>query len=142
MGMVQEEGEIFFFYRPKVERERAVSMDDVQRMYMVLNPDRSASRDHQIEIKQFHLSGKEGTMESSDDESGDGGKSSDSLARSDSKESTRRSKREDQEPTGSEGGGSKEASVDAERGSSQARPTLGREGGGYGEEVLITDLTN
>ncbi|KAK3411222.1 hypothetical protein EUGRSUZ_J03193 [Eucalyptus grandis] len=36
---IQERGEIFFFHRPKVEREAAHSADDVQRLYMVLRPE-------------------------------------------------------------------------------------------------------
>ena len=35
---VQERGDIFFFYRPKVEREEAHDPDDVQRLYIVLRP--------------------------------------------------------------------------------------------------------
>lgn len=35
---VQERGEIFFFYRPKVEKEEAHSQEDVQRFYLVLRP--------------------------------------------------------------------------------------------------------
>ncbi|KAF3955543.1 hypothetical protein CMV_019246 [Castanea mollissima] len=31
--VIQERGEIFFFYRPKVDKEEAHSADDVQRLY-------------------------------------------------------------------------------------------------------------
>ncbi len=34
-----ERGDIFFFYRPKVEEEDPDSLSDVQRMYMVLKPE-------------------------------------------------------------------------------------------------------
>ncbi|XP_056685462.1 uncharacterized protein [Spinacia oleracea] len=54
---IQERGEIFFFYRPKVNREEAHSADDVQRMYIVLRPE---SGERQIEEKQTPDSGKEG----------------------------------------------------------------------------------
>uniref|UniRef100_A0ACD5TCJ8 Uncharacterized protein n=1 Tax=Avena sativa TaxID=4498 RepID=A0ACD5TCJ8_AVESA len=36
---IQEKGEVFFFYRPKVDKEEAHSPDDVQRMYVVLRPE-------------------------------------------------------------------------------------------------------
>lgn len=35
---IEEKGEIYFFYRPKVEKEEAHSSDDVQQMYIVLRP--------------------------------------------------------------------------------------------------------
>ncbi|GJP54337.1 hypothetical protein CLOM_g13438 [Closterium sp. NIES-68] len=35
---VLERGDIFFFYRPKVNREEAHSVDEVQRFYMLLRP--------------------------------------------------------------------------------------------------------
>ncbi|PWA94782.1 hypothetical protein CTI12_AA056190 [Artemisia annua] len=46
---IQEKGEIYFFYRPKVEKEEAHSYDDVQRMYIVLRPE---SGEKSIEVKQ------------------------------------------------------------------------------------------
>ncbi|XP_021720280.1 uncharacterized protein LOC110687938 [Chenopodium quinoa] len=55
---IQERGEIFFFYRPKVNREEAHSVDDVQRMYIVLRPE---SGERTVEEKQAPDSGKEGT---------------------------------------------------------------------------------
>ncbi|KMS97123.1 hypothetical protein BVRB_7g177890 [Beta vulgaris subsp. vulgaris] len=54
---IQERGEIFFFYRPKVNREEAHSADDVQRMYIVLRPE---SGERPVEEKQAPDSGKEG----------------------------------------------------------------------------------
>ncbi|KAL2479195.1 hypothetical protein Fot_48209 [Forsythia ovata] len=36
---IQERGEIFFFYRPKVEREEAHGPQEVQRLYIVLRPE-------------------------------------------------------------------------------------------------------
>lgn len=35
---VQERGDIFFFYRPKVDKEEAHGAGDVQRLYLVLRP--------------------------------------------------------------------------------------------------------
>jgi hypothetical protein len=55
---VQEKGEVFFFYRPKVDKEEAHSPDDVQRMYVVLRPESVPERD--VEEKQAPDSGKEG----------------------------------------------------------------------------------
>lgn len=49
MGILQEEGEIFFFYRPKVGKEEAHSADDVQRLYLVLRPE---SGERSVEEKQ------------------------------------------------------------------------------------------
>jgi len=36
--MIQEKGHIYFFYRPKVEHKEAKSLDDVQRLEIVLTP--------------------------------------------------------------------------------------------------------
>lgn len=36
---MQEKGEIFFFYRPKVGKEEAQGAEDVQRFYLLLRPD-------------------------------------------------------------------------------------------------------
>ncbi|XP_060204724.1 uncharacterized protein LOC132632699 [Lycium barbarum] len=54
---VQERGEIFFFYRPKVGKQEAHNPNDVQRLYIVLRPE---SGEHSIEVKQDPHSGKEG----------------------------------------------------------------------------------
>ncbi|OVA19291.1 hypothetical protein BVC80_521g97 [Macleaya cordata] len=54
---IQERGEIFFFYRPKVNKEEAHSPDDVQRLYIVLRPE---SGENPVEEKQSSDSGKEG----------------------------------------------------------------------------------
>ncbi|KAF5198606.1 F17F16.3 protein, partial [Thalictrum thalictroides] len=54
---IQERGEIYFFYRPKVDKEEAHSADDVQKLYIVLRPE---SGDTCIEQKQAPDSGKEG----------------------------------------------------------------------------------
>ncbi|KAL9247210.1 hypothetical protein vseg_020665 [Gypsophila vaccaria] len=54
---IQERGEIFFFYRPKVNREEAHCADDVQRLYIVLRPE---SGENPVEQKQSPDSGKEG----------------------------------------------------------------------------------
>nr|POF11940.1 receptor likey region, transmembrane domain- and ring domain-containing protein 2 [Quercus suber] len=52
---IQERGEIFFFYRPKVDKEEAHSADDVQRLYIVLRPE---SGEQTVEEKQDSDSGK------------------------------------------------------------------------------------
>lgn len=39
MSRVLERGDIFFLYRPRVEQERVEDLDDVQRFFLVLNPD-------------------------------------------------------------------------------------------------------
>ena len=49
---------MFFFYRPKVDKEEAHSPDDVQRMYVVLRPESGPGR--AVEEKQAPDSGKEG----------------------------------------------------------------------------------
>lgn len=54
---IVERGEIFFFYRPKVEREEAHTPDDVQRLYIVLRPE--SGEKSNIEEKQDPHSGKE-----------------------------------------------------------------------------------
>ncbi|KAK3430942.1 hypothetical protein EUGRSUZ_E02145 [Eucalyptus grandis] len=61
---IQERGEIFFFYRPKVEREAAHGADDVQRLYIVLRPE---SGERPVEEKQDPHSGKEGSDPNSSD---------------------------------------------------------------------------
>lgn len=45
----QERGEIFFFYRPKVNKEEAHSADDVQRLYIIMRPE---SGERAVEEKQ------------------------------------------------------------------------------------------
>uniref|UniRef100_J3L9I0 Uncharacterized protein n=1 Tax=Oryza brachyantha TaxID=4533 RepID=J3L9I0_ORYBR len=55
---IQEKGEIFFFYRPKVGKHEARSPDDVQRMYVVLRPE-AAADGRAVEEKQAPDSGKE-----------------------------------------------------------------------------------
>ncbi|WCJ37179.1 hypothetical protein M5689_018332 [Euphorbia peplus] len=54
---IQERGEIFFFYRPKVGKEEVRGPQDVQRLYVVLRPE---SGEHPLEQKQDPHSGKEG----------------------------------------------------------------------------------
>ncbi|XP_062109571.1 uncharacterized protein LOC133821079 [Humulus lupulus] len=60
---IQERGEIFFFYRPKVNKEEVHSPDEVQRLYIVLRPE---SGERSVEEKQDPLSGKEGSMHKSE----------------------------------------------------------------------------
>lgn len=59
---MQEGGEIFFFYRPKVEKEEVHSPDDVQRLCFVLRPD---SGERAVEEKQEPNSGKQGSQKGS-----------------------------------------------------------------------------
>ncbi|GAA0157189.1 hypothetical protein LIER_43396 [Lithospermum erythrorhizon] len=54
---IQERGEIFFFYRPKVEKEEAHNPDEVQKLYIVLRPE---SGEKTVQVKQDSHSGKEG----------------------------------------------------------------------------------
>ncbi|CAK7339801.1 unnamed protein product [Dovyalis caffra] len=54
---ILERGEIFFFYRPKVDKEEVHSPDDVQRLYLVLRPE---SGERAVEVKQDTHSGKQG----------------------------------------------------------------------------------
>lgn len=65
---IQERGEIFFFYRPKVGKEEAHSADDVQRLYIVLRPE---SGERQVEEKQSPDSGKEGSKKRQKTDSGE-----------------------------------------------------------------------
>jgi len=65
---VQEKGEIFFFYRPKVDKDEARGPDDVQRMYIVLRPESAA-----VEEKQAPDSGKEGRKHRRHQGDGNGG---------------------------------------------------------------------
>ncbi|XP_004303792.1 PREDICTED: uncharacterized protein LOC101306358 [Fragaria vesca subsp. vesca] len=67
---IQERGEIFFFYRPKVNKEEAHSPDDVQRLYVVLRPE---SGERSIEEKQDADSGKEGAKRKGSDIGDEGG---------------------------------------------------------------------
>ncbi|KAJ1266434.1 hypothetical protein BS78_08G150900 [Paspalum vaginatum] len=61
---IQEKGEVFFFYRPKVDKEAARGPDDVQRMYVVLRPE---SGERAVEEKQAPESGKEGKKKKHED---------------------------------------------------------------------------
>ncbi|KAF2590153.1 hypothetical protein F2Q70_00040133 [Brassica cretica] len=62
---IQERGEIFFFYRPKVNKEEAHSVDDVQRLCIVMRPE---SGENPVEEKQDPLSGKEGSGDEDEDD--------------------------------------------------------------------------
>ncbi|TXG69614.1 hypothetical protein EZV62_004549 [Acer yangbiense] len=64
---IQERGEIFFFYRPKVGKEEAHSAEDVQRLYLVLRPE---SGERSVEEKQHPESGKEGLKTGKSDSQG------------------------------------------------------------------------
>ncbi|CAA6671185.1 unnamed protein product [Spirodela intermedia] len=109
---IQEKGDIFFFYRPKVDREEAHEPDDVQRLYIVLRPQ---SGERAVEEKQTGGSGKEG---GSKEQEGGGS----------------RKEQEDEGGKEQEGGGGGERIVEAteERGS---------EGGRGSEKVNIEEET-
>lgn len=69
---IQEKGEIFFFYRPKVDKDEVHSPDDVQRMYIVLRPE-STGGGRAVEEKQAPDSGKEGRKRHQQGDGGQGG---------------------------------------------------------------------
>ncbi|CAL9102825.1 unnamed protein product, partial [Musa textilis] len=62
---IQERGEVFFFYRPRVDEEEAHGASDVQRMYVVLWPE---SFERSAKEKQSPDSGKESKTSPKDDE--------------------------------------------------------------------------
>lgn len=64
---IQERGEIFFFYRPKVDKEEVHGPDDIQRLYIVMRPE---SGERPVEEKQDPHSGKEGQKASKKDGNG------------------------------------------------------------------------
>ncbi|KAK7325348.1 hypothetical protein VNO77_29510 [Canavalia gladiata] len=54
---IQERGEIFFFYRPKVSKEEAHGVDEVQRLYIIMRPE---SGERAVEEKQELDEGNQG----------------------------------------------------------------------------------
>jgi hypothetical protein len=44
-GTVLEQGDIFFFYRPKVRSNKVESIEDVRRFFMVLAPESKNKKD-------------------------------------------------------------------------------------------------
>lgn len=96
---IQEKGEIFFFYRPRVNKDEAHSADDVQRLYIVLCPE---SGERPLEEKQDPESGKEGKKisEEKEEENND-------------KETKKAEKVKGKNELGSEGGhGSEEVNIE------------------------------
>ncbi|KAI0511016.1 hypothetical protein KFK09_011634 [Dendrobium nobile] len=67
---IQERGDIFFFYRPKIGKMEAHGADDVQKMYIVLRPE---SGERPLEEKQSPDSGKEGKKRSKENKENDNG---------------------------------------------------------------------
>ncbi|XP_028555156.1 uncharacterized protein LOC110105338 isoform X2 [Dendrobium catenatum] len=67
---IQERGDIFFFYRPKIGKMEAHGADDVQKMYIVLRPE---SGERPLEEKQSPDSGKEGKTRSKENKENDNG---------------------------------------------------------------------
>ncbi|XP_058113497.1 uncharacterized protein LOC131256598 [Magnolia sinica] len=73
---ILERGEIFFFYRPKVDKEEAHGVDDVQRLYIVL---RAESGERTVEEKQSSNSGKKGASQSVNKGADEGGHGSEEV---------------------------------------------------------------
>ena len=44
-SVILEQGDIFFFYRPKVRSEKVQSIEDVRRFFMVLAPESKDKKD-------------------------------------------------------------------------------------------------
>ncbi|XP_020578796.1 uncharacterized protein LOC110023638 [Phalaenopsis equestris] len=65
---IQERGDIFFFYRPKIAKEEAHGVDDVQKMYIILRPE---SGERTFEEKQSPDSGKEGKKRTEEEKEND-----------------------------------------------------------------------
>ncbi|KAK8919202.1 hypothetical protein KSP39_PZI021072 [Platanthera zijinensis] len=63
---IQERGEIFFFYRPKIGEEEVHGTEDVQRLYIILRPE---SGERTVEEKQSPDSWKEGQKRSKEKKS-------------------------------------------------------------------------
>ncbi|XP_022956009.1 uncharacterized protein LOC111457833 isoform X1 [Cucurbita moschata] len=57
---IQERGEIFFFYRPKVGKQQVHGPDDVQRLYIILRPE---SGERAVEEKQLPNASSRRTQE-------------------------------------------------------------------------------
>ncbi|MDR4510755.1 MAG: hypothetical protein MRJ93_03510 [Nitrososphaeraceae archaeon] len=45
-----ERGDIFFFYRPKIDKKRVTKLDDVQRFYMITVPDNNKKKDNDYRL--------------------------------------------------------------------------------------------
>jgi hypothetical protein len=52
-GVVREHGDIFFFYRPRIDVEELRSLEDIQRFFFVLQPDRGLTREIVIGTKRL-----------------------------------------------------------------------------------------
>ena len=54
-GRILEQGDVFFFYRPRVDRNRMRGLEDVQRFYLVLRPARRRPRIRVLTIGRKRL---------------------------------------------------------------------------------------
>src|SRR2546423_12930116 len=53
-----EHGDLFFFYRPKVDSEEVKGLGDVQRFYMVTSPEKSGKAGPNKDIHRLFLLGQ------------------------------------------------------------------------------------
>lgn len=60
---VIESGDLFFFYRPKVGSDVVEDLDDIQRFYMVLNPDDNKKKKNGKGMYRFFLLGRKKTSD-------------------------------------------------------------------------------
>lgn len=52
---VIESGDIFFFYRPKVDSNEVKDIDDVQRFYMITSRETGSKNNHKNKVKNYRL---------------------------------------------------------------------------------------
>ncbi|MDN5846245.1 MAG: hypothetical protein L0H53_08235 [Candidatus Nitrosocosmicus sp.] len=53
-----EIGDIFFFYRPKVDSKKVENLDDVQRFYMILASENRAQKESKRNLYRLFLLGR------------------------------------------------------------------------------------
>jgi len=134
---IQERGEIFFFYRPKVNKEEAHSPDDVQRMYIVLRPESGEKRE---EEKQSSDSGKEGKFKkSSESEAQEEEEASETQQKTQQKGSEATQQKTQQK--GSEAQGLGKEAQEKESGDAKAsgHESNDRQGGHGSEKIVIQE---
>ncbi|KAL2651754.1 hypothetical protein R1flu_019882 [Riccia fluitans] len=89
---VQERGEIFFFYRPKVNKDTVRNVGDVQRLFMVLRPE---SGENRVEEKQSSGTGKEASLKEARGEEAEGENTEQETSESPKEEGAEASKEEE-----------------------------------------------
>ena len=57
-GSIIEHGDLFFFYRPKVDAEEVRGLRDVQRFYMVTSPEKNGKAGPKNNIHRLFLLGQ------------------------------------------------------------------------------------